>query len=95
MLDRKNPKLNCFEIQSPPSAGKNYFIDPILLVMGTFGQITNANINNMLAYDNCFNKRVALMNEPRFENAFRERLLMVFLVTRFQHEASIRMWLIS
>jgi len=90
LLDRKNPKKNCLEIESPPSAGKNFFFDPIFLLMGSMGQIANANRNNMFAFDNCFNKRVLLFNEPRFENSFREQLLMLFAGDTFSAQGKYK-----
>jgi uncharacterized protein YacL (UPF0231 family) len=90
ILDRRLPKKNAFEIESAPSSGKNYFIDPILLYMGSFGQITNCNRNNQFAFDNCFNKRVCLMNEPKFENSFRESLLMLFAGDTFSAQGKYK-----
>lgn len=90
LLDRKESKKNCLEICSPPSAGKNFFIDPLLLYLGSFGQIANANRNNMFAFDNCFNKRVLLMNEPNFEASFREQLLMLFAGDTFSAQAKYK-----
>jgi hypothetical protein len=76
VLSRRHNKKNALEIESPPSAGKNYMIDPLLLFMGSVGQVANMSRSNQFGFDNCFNKRVCLMNEPRFENASREQLLM-------------------
>lgn len=76
VLMRRHPKRNALEVQSPPSAGKNFFFDPIFLWMGSVGQVANMSRNNQFGFDNCFNKRVCIMNEPRFENASREQLLM-------------------
>ena len=90
LLDRRNAKKHCLETESPPSAGKNYFFDPIFLFMGSMGQIGNANRNNMFAFDNCFNKRVLLFNEPRFENSFREQLLMLFAGDKFSAQGKYK-----
>jgi hypothetical protein len=76
VLSRRHNKKNALEIESPPSAGKNFFMDPLLLWMGSVGQVANMSRSNQFGFDNCFNKRVCLMNEPRFENASREQLLM-------------------
>jgi hypothetical protein len=42
VLDRKTCKKNCLEVISPPTSGKNWFFDPILLFMCSVGQIKNA-----------------------------------------------------
>jgi hypothetical protein len=76
VLSRRHNKKNALEIESAPSAGKNFFMDPLLLWMGSVGQVANMSRSNQFGFDNCFNKRVCLMNEPRFENASREQLLM-------------------
>jgi hypothetical protein len=89
-LDRRIPKRNAFEVESPPSAGKNWFFDPILLYMGSIGQIANASRNNQFAFDSCFNKRVLLFNEPRFENSFQEQLLMLFAGDTFSAQGKYK-----
>jgi hypothetical protein len=78
VLNRETQKKNCIEILSPPSAGKNWFIDPILVFMCCHGQIMNAKKGSQFPLDNCFNKRVLYFNEPNFENSFQETLLMLF-----------------
>jgi hypothetical protein len=78
VLNRLSGKRNTVEVISPPSSGKNWFFDPILTFMGSYGQIMNAKKNTQFPLDNCFNKRVLYFNEPNFENSFQETLLMLF-----------------
>jgi hypothetical protein len=57
LLNRETRKKNCLEIISPPSSGKNWFLDPLLTFMTSKGQISNAKKGNNFPLDNCFNKR--------------------------------------
>jgi hypothetical protein len=60
MLNRETKKKKALEVISPPSAGKNWFFDPVLIFMGSTGQIQNSNKNTNFSLGNCFNKRVVL-----------------------------------
>jgi hypothetical protein len=75
MLNRETKK-ELYEVISPPSAGKNWFFDPLLIFMGSTGQIQSANKSTNFALDNCFSKRVLFYNEPDFEASFGDKLLI-------------------
>jgi hypothetical protein len=77
ILDRKYAKRNCLVV-SPPTSGKNWFFDSILIFSITDGQIQNAKKSCQFPLDNCFNKRILYFNEPQFEASFEEKLLMLF-----------------
>lgn len=77
VLNRRTHKKNSIEIVSPPSAGKNWFFDPLFIFLGSHGQIKNVTKYTNFAFDNCFNKRVLFWNEPQFENQFYETCLML------------------
>lgn len=77
VLERKVPKLNSLLIYSPPSAGKNFFIDCFLDYMLVKGNLGNPNKNNQFAYQECYGKRVLLWNEPNYENSEIENLKLL------------------
>jgi hypothetical protein len=90
LLNRETKKQNCLEIISPPSSGKNWFLDPLLIFMTSKGQISNAKKGNNFPLDNCFNKRVLFFNEPRLEPTFYETLLMLFAGDPMSEQAKFR-----
>lgn len=67
ILDKRQPKLNTMVIESPPSAGKNYFFDMIFNVMINVGYLHTANKNNQFAFMDAYNKRVIVWNEVNYE----------------------------
>ncbi|XP_071051109.1 uncharacterized protein [Onthophagus taurus] len=77
VLERRVPKINCFAIFSPPSAGKNYFIDAVLCYYFNFGQIHDFNKHCNFPLQDCVNRRVLYWNEPNFEPAATETLKML------------------
>lgn len=78
ILDRNLPKRNNFTIISPPSAGKNFFIDAVLDYFLNSGQMCNPNKYNNFAYQGCYNKRIILWNEPNYEPREIENLKLLF-----------------
>nr|QTE03951.1 MAG: nonstructural protein 1 [Phylloscopus proregulus ambidensovirus] len=67
ILDKRRPKLNTMVIESPPSAGKNYFFDMIFNICINVGYLQTANKNNHFAFMDAFNKRVIVWNEVNYE----------------------------
>ena len=78
ILDKRIPKCNCLCIQSPPSAGKNFFFDMIFALCMNYGQLGMANKNNLFAFQEAPNKRLLVWNEPNYESAVTDTLKMMF-----------------
>lgn len=78
VIDMRVPKLNCFLIVSPPSAGKNFFVDAIKDYFLNVGQMQNPNKYNTFAYQDCHNRRLLIWNEPNYEPRETENLKMLF-----------------
>lgn len=77
VCERKVPKLNSILVYSPPSAGKNFFFDFILSFYLNKGQMGNPNKHNNFAFQECFNRRIILWNEPNYESSSIEKLKMI------------------
>ncbi len=77
ICERKIAKLNSLLIYSPPSAGKNFFFDMIMSFYINKGQMGNPNKYNNFAFQECFNKRILLWNEPNYEASSIEKLKMI------------------
>lgn len=77
ILERKIPKRNCLLIQSPPSGGKNYFVDVFIDYLLNKGQFANANKHNMFAFQDAYAKRIILWNEPNYESSKTDMLKMI------------------
>lgn len=78
ILECNTPKRNCICIISAPSAGKNFFFDGVRDYYLNAGQMNNPNKYNQFAYQDCYNKRVIIWNEPNFEMRELEHLKMLF-----------------
>lgn len=78
ILDKNVPKLNAFCVHSPPSGGKNFFFDMIFALCLNYGQLGQANRNNVFAFQEAPNKRVLLWNEPNYESALTDTLKLMF-----------------
>ncbi|KAL3272069.1 hypothetical protein HHI36_022531 [Cryptolaemus montrouzieri] len=78
ILESNIPKLNCMCIVSPPSAGKNFFFDGVRDYLLNVGQMCNPNRSNHFAYQDCYNKRIIIWNEPNYESSELENLKMLF-----------------
>lgn len=77
ILNKETKKMNSLEVVSEPSAGKNYFFDSIAIFCVCHGQIQNHNKFSRFALENAIDKRLLIYNEPNFDKAFTETLLMV------------------
>ncbi len=77
VLERKTPKLNTLLIQSPPSAGKNFFIDAYLCYLLNRGQFMRANRTNNFAFQQAYGKRVIVWDEPNYEASMTDTLKMI------------------
>lgn len=78
VVERKIPKLNTFLIHSPPSGGKNFFIDAVMDFYWNRGQLGNPNRFNQFAHMEATNKRILLWNEPNYESCATDTLKMLF-----------------
>lgn len=77
IIDRRIPKRNCIVIKSPPSGGKNFFFDMVLGIVCNYGQLGQANRNNVFAFQEAPNKRLLLWNEPNYESALTDTLKLM------------------
>lgn len=66
VCEKKIPKCNSIYIVSPPSSGKNYFMDAILSFYLNVGNVANYNKNNNFPFQDAINRRMNLWNEPNF-----------------------------
>jgi len=73
-----NLKNNTFVVQSKPSAGKNFFFDMIFTFMLNMGQLGTANKHNNFAFQEAYEKRIILWNEPNYESAVTDYLKTLF-----------------
>lgn len=77
IIDKRIPKCNCLVIQSPASAGKNFFFDMIFALLMNYGQLGIANKNNVFAFQEAPNKRIIVWNEPNYEPIVTDTLKMM------------------
>lgn len=77
LLNKNLNKMNAMEIVSPPCGGKNWFFDSVCTFCVSYGQIQNHNKNSRFSLENAIGKRINMYNEPNFDRAFIETLLMV------------------
>lgn len=77
IIDKRIPKRNCIVIKSPPSGGKNFFFDMVLGIVCNYGQLGQANRNNVFAFQEAPNKRLLLWNEPNYESALTDTLKLM------------------
>ena len=77
ILERKIPKCNTLLIKSPPSGGKNYFVDVFVDYLLNKGQLGRANRHNQFAFQDAFAKRIIIWNEPNYETALTDMLKMM------------------
>lgn len=96
ILEKKNQKTNTFQIVSPPSAGKNFFIETILAFYWNTGVIQNFNRYHAFPLMEAVNRRVNYWDEPNFEPDATETLKKLFAGTalkasvKFQKEANVQ-----
>lgn len=77
-LERKTPKVNCLEVISEPSAGKNWFFDCISSFYINVGYIANFNRTQSFPLQDCFDRRILIWNEPNCESAAYDTIKMLF-----------------
>lgn len=77
IIDKRLSKCNALSIYSPPSAGKNFFVDMILAILLNYGQLGQANKHNVFAFQEAPNKRVLIWNEPNYESCLTDTLKMM------------------
>lgn len=96
ILEKKHQKTNSFQIVSPPSAGKNFFIETVLAFYWNTGVIQNFNRYNNFPLMEAVNRRVNYWDEPNFEPDATETLKKLFAGTalkatvKFQKEANVQ-----
>lgn len=96
ILEKKHQKTNTFQIVSPPSAGKNFFIETVLAFYWNTGVIQNFNRYNNFPLMEAVNRRVNYWDEPNFEPDATETLKKLFAGTalkatvKFQKEANVQ-----
>lgn len=78
ILEKKKPKVNCIEVISQPSAGKNYFFDCITNFYVNIGNIANFNRNNQFPLQDAFDRRINIWNEPNCETGAYDTIKMLF-----------------
>ncbi len=69
IIDRRVAKMNTMVICSPPSAGKNYFLDCIFNILVNIGYLGTANKTNQFAFQEAPDKRCLVWNEVNYEPA--------------------------
>lgn len=69
ILDKRILKRNTLVICSPPSAGKNYFVDAICALLSNIGILGTANKSNAFPFMNAVDRRLILWNEVNYEDA--------------------------
>lgn len=78
ILDKRLSKCNGLVIHSPPSAGKNFFMDMLFAIFMNYGQLGQANRHNVFAFQEAPNKRIILWNEPNYETCLTDTLKLMF-----------------
>lgn len=74
ICDKKIPKRNSMCIISPPSAGKNFFFDPIASFYINYGMFGTANKNNNFSWADGAGRRIVLWNKPNYEQYHVEKM---------------------
>lgn len=69
IIDKRVAKLNTLVICSPPSGGKNYFLDTIFCILINIGYLGTANKTNNFAFQEAPDKRALVWNEVNYEPA--------------------------
>ena len=78
ILNRANGKQNTIVCISEPSAGKNFFYDPILHFCLSVGYIANFNKYVSFPLQDCAGKRILCWNEPNCEPGAWDTIKMIF-----------------
>lgn len=77
ICEKKVPKKNTFQIISPPSAGKNFFLDAIFAFYWNIGMIRNFNKYESFPLMEAVDKRINCWNEPNFEPNAEDTIKMI------------------
>lgn len=77
ICEKKIPKCNTFYIFSPPSAGKNWFIDMVSSFYLNVGNIANYNKNSQFPFQDAVNRRMNIWNEPNFMPSAEDTIKML------------------
>ena len=72
VLERTQPKLNCIIVQSPSSAGKNFFFDCIRAYYLNCGKLCIAAKGNNFPFQDAHCRRLVFWNEPNYSPEFTE-----------------------
>uniref|UniRef100_A0A0A9YTR0 Non-capsid protein NS-1 n=1 Tax=Lygus hesperus TaxID=30085 RepID=A0A0A9YTR0_LYGHE len=78
IIEKIIPKKNCLEIVSPPSSGKNFFIDFMSGFYLNVGNIGNFNRYSNFPFQDCANRRLLIWNEPNVESSALDTCKMLF-----------------
>lgn len=78
ILEKKVPKINCIEVVSPSSAGKNYFFDCVIRFYINSGNIGNFNRHCNFPFQDAIDRRVNMWNEPNCETGAYDTIKMLF-----------------
>lgn len=71
-------KRNCIVIQGPPCSGKTFFVDMVASFFLCRGNMRNINKNESFPFQDCYNKRILVWDEPNYERGALETLKMLF-----------------
>lgn len=74
VVDKIIPKRNSLAILSPPSAGKNFFMDAVASYFLNYGMFGTANKTNNFSWADGAGKRLVLWNEPNYETYHVEKI---------------------
>lgn len=72
VVDKRVLKKNTLVICSPPSAGKNYFLDTLFNICSNVGYLGTANKTNNFAFQEAPNKRILVWNEVNYESSMED-----------------------
>lgn len=78
MVYKLNGKHNTILLKGPPNSCKTLFVQLLLDISITNGQIANFNKFNNFPLQNCLDKRLLYWDEPNFEPSSLESLKMLF-----------------
>lgn len=78
VVDRRVPKLNTFQVTSPPSAGKTWFFDMVCNFFLNRGNLKNFNRFSGFPFQDCHLRRILLWNEPNATPDSIDTLKMIF-----------------
>lgn len=77
IFDKIIPKCNTILVVGPPNSGKNFFFDCVTQFYVCVGVMSNPSKYNQFPFNQCYNKRVLIWNEPSCPPEFYETLKKV------------------